>query len=262
MAATAAKLYYQEQQQQQQEQQELVVGSSTTTVTTAEAPNEPAAAEVEPAAKAGEWGKWAGKWDGKWDGEGEWEEDDDEWDEDWDRLHDDGPMYASGSGSAKAAALASKFDSMIKLEPMSRGGGGALSQSAGKSMAQAERKVEAAKHQGLTRDERATTDQVLDPRTRMILFKLINSGTIESINGCVSTGKEANVYHAFGPECELAVKVYKTSILIFKDRDRYVSGEFRFRHGYCKSNPRKMVRMWFGPHLGEVRRAPRRAVLV
>lgn len=40
------------------------------------------------------------------------------------------------------------------------------------------------------------------------------------------------------------LQVYKTSILIFKDRDKYVSGEFRFRHGYCKHNPRKMVKTW------------------
>jgi serine/threonine-protein kinase RIO1 len=25
---------------------------------------------------------------------------------------------------------------------------------------------------------------------------------------------------------------------------RYVSGDFRFRNGYCRSNPRKMVKMW------------------
>lgn len=36
----------------------------------------------------------------------------------------------------------------------------------------------------------------MDPRTRLILFKLVNSGFCESVNGCVSTGKEANVYHA------------------------------------------------------------------
>jgi serine/threonine-protein kinase RIO1 len=41
-----------------------------------------------------------------------------------------------------------------------------------------------------------------------------------------------------------AIKVFKTSILVFKDRDKYVTGEFRFRRGYCKSNPRKMVRLW------------------
>ncbi len=38
-------------------------------------------------------------------------------------------------------------------------------------------------------------EQVMDPRTRMILFKLLNRGFISEINGCISTGKEANVYH-------------------------------------------------------------------
>lgn len=93
--------------------------------------------------------------------------------------------------------------------------------------------------------DRATTDQVLDPRTRMILFKMINRGVIHEINGCISTGKEANVYHAFNEEEEhRAIKIYKTSILVFKDRDRYVSGEFRFRSGYSRHNPRKMVKVW------------------
>eukprot|EP01059_Diplonema_ambulator_P005778 TRINITY_DN15563_c0_g1_i1.p1 TRINITY_DN15563_c0_g1~~TRINITY_DN15563_c0_g1_i1.p1 ORF type:complete len:524 (+),score=208.39 TRINITY_DN15563_c0_g1_i1:37-1572(+) len=94
------------------------------------------------------------------------------------------------------------------------------------------------------KSERATTEQVMDPRTRIILFKLVNAGWLESINGCVSTGKEANVYHATGKTGDHAIKVYKTSILVFKDRDKYVSGEHRFRKGYCKSNPRKMVRTW------------------
>uniref|UniRef100_A0A8C8J0Y1 Serine/threonine-protein kinase RIO1 n=1 Tax=Oncorhynchus tshawytscha TaxID=74940 RepID=A0A8C8J0Y1_ONCTS len=86
---------------------------------------------------------------------------------------------------------------------------------------------------------------VLDPRTRMILFKMLSRGVISEINGCISTGKEANVYHATTANGESrAIKIYKTSILLFKDRDKYVSGEFRFRHGYCKGNPRKMVRTW------------------
>lgn len=107
--------------------------------------------------------------------------------------------------------------------------------------------------------DRATVQGVLDPRTMIILYKMVNRGLLESVNGCVSTGKEANVYHATtaahpssGPssngepaaKASLALKIYKTSILVFKDRDRYVSGEFRFRHGYAKHNPRKMVRLW------------------
>ncbi|KAL4623446.1 serine/threonine-protein kinase RIO1 [Arapaima gigas] len=95
------------------------------------------------------------------------------------------------------------------------------------------------------KSDRATVEQVLDPRTRMILFKMLSRGVISEINGCISTGKEANVYHATTPQGESrAIKIYKTSILLFKDRDKYVSGEFRFRHGYCKGNPRKMVRTW------------------
>uniref|UniRef100_A0A8C5FQK1 Serine/threonine-protein kinase RIO1 n=1 Tax=Gadus morhua TaxID=8049 RepID=A0A8C5FQK1_GADMO len=95
------------------------------------------------------------------------------------------------------------------------------------------------------KSDRATVEQVLDPRTRMILFKMLSRGIISEINGCISTGKEANVYHATTAAGEnRAIKIYKTSILLFKDRDKYVSGEFRFRHGYCKGNPRKMVRTW------------------
>ena len=57
----------------------------------------------------------------------------------------------------------------------------------------------------------------------MILFKLINRGVLDHVNGCISTGKEANVYHAVGGEGQqLAIKIYKTSILVFKDRDRFL----------------------------------------
>jgi len=95
------------------------------------------------------------------------------------------------------------------------------------------------------KSDRATSEQVLDPRTRMILFKFLNQGIMDELNGCLSTGKEANVYHGKTKEGEeRAVKVYKTSILVFKDRDRYVTGEFRFRRGYAKHNPRKMVKVW------------------
>lgn len=40
------------------------------------------------------------------------------------------------------------------------------------------------------KSDRATVEQVLDPRTRIILFKMLNRNVIYEINGCVSTGKE------------------------------------------------------------------------
>ncbi|ORY98935.1 RIO1 family-domain-containing protein [Syncephalastrum racemosum] len=105
------------------------------------------------------------------------------------------------------------------------------------------------------KSDRATVEQVLDPRTRIILFKMLNRGIFYEINGCISTGKEANVYHAVTEDGQhRAIKVYKTSILTFKDRDRYVTGEFRFRHGYSKSNPRKMVKVWAEKEMRNLRR--------
>jgi len=107
------------------------------------------------------------------------------------------------------------------------------------------------------KNDRATVDQVLDPRTLIVLHKMVKNQKLDQIFGCLSTGKEANVYLAEGhmdlntmelkseeTKFEFAIKVFKTSILIFKDRERYVSGEFRFRKGHCKSNPRKMVKLW------------------
>ena len=109
------------------------------------------------------------------------------------------------------------------------------------------------KNQG--RDDRATSEQVMDPRTRLILFKLLSNGFLAEIDGCLSTGKEANVYYARGYEGqEYAVKIFKTSILVFKDRDKYVSGEHRFRNGYCRSNPRKMVKTWAEKEMRNLKR--------
>ena len=135
-----------------------------------------------------------------------------------------------------------KFGNRIKVE---RYEGPKLSNKAANVLIQANKKLENERMRAKDKADRATVEQVLDPRTRMILFKILNKGVICEINGCISTGKEANVYHATNADGhERAVKVYKTSILIFKDRDRYVTGEFRFRHGYCKHNPRKMVKTW------------------
>ncbi|KAI6129736.1 RIO1-domain-containing protein [Pisolithus croceorrhizus] len=104
------------------------------------------------------------------------------------------------------------------------------------------------------KSDRATSELVLDPRTRLVLFKMIGRGLIQEVNGCVSTGKEANVYHAVTPDSKhLALKIYKTSILVFKDRDRYVTGEHRFRHGYSR-NPRKMVRLWAEKEMRNLKR--------
>ncbi|XP_055320124.1 serine/threonine-protein kinase RIO1 [Sitodiplosis mosellana] len=138
--------------------------------------------------------------------------------------------------------LFKKYTNKINVEKYE---GPQLPNSAINTLLESNRKAEADRYRAKDKHDRATAEQVMDPRTRMILFKLLNRGLITEINGCISTGKEANVYHATSKtDAEYAIKIYKTSILVFKDRDKYVSGEFRFRSGYCRHNPRKMVRTW------------------
>lgn len=149
----------------------------------------------------------------------------------------------SDSSSAKMSTPADKvlrkFENKINLDKLN------VTDSVINKVTEKSRQKEADMYRIKDKADRATVEQVLDPRTRMILFKMLTRGIITEINGCISTGKEANVYHASTADGESrAIKIYKTSILVFKDRDKYVSGEFRFRHGYCKGNPRKMVKTW------------------
>jgi RIO kinase 1 len=108
--------------------------------------------------------------------------------------------------------------------------------------------------------DRATSEQVLDQRTRMILLQMINRGFVSEVHGAISTGKEANVYGAVLLDAETAtpiqraIKVYKTSILVFKDRERYITGEHRFKGGFDKGNNRKMVKLWAEKEYRNLRR--------
>jgi RIO kinase 1 len=52
------------------------------------------------------------------------------------------------------------------------------------------RKMPSASANQKDKSDRATSEQVLDPRTRLILFKMIGRGLMQEVNGCVSTGKE------------------------------------------------------------------------
>ena len=73
-------------------------------------------------------------------------------------------------------------------------------------------------------------ESVFDDQTRMVVFKLISKGILKEISFVVSTGKEANVYHAYGYEGEeLAVKIYRTTTAEFRRNWMYVEGDPRFK---------------------------------
>ncbi|KAJ2455765.1 Serine/threonine-protein kinase rio1 [Coemansia sp. RSA 2336] len=159
------------------------------------------------------------------------------------------PKAITSQAMPKSVDL-SKYASRIKLEEVGNRNGDQSVALGGSRKAQG---VSAGPRKD--KADRATTEQVLDPRTRIILFKMLNQGLIYEINGCISTGKEANVYHAVTEGGEhRAIKIYKTSILVFKDRDRYVTGEHRFRYGYSRHNPRKMVRLWAEKEMRNLKR--------
>lgn len=95
---------------------------------------------------------------------------------------------------------------------------------------------------------RATRQGVLDDRTDAVLRELIRLEYVTEVHGVVSTGKEANVYGAVllgrddEPPTYRALKIYKTRILAFKDRERYIEGEYRFQKGATKGYA--MVQLW------------------
>ena len=106
--------------------------------------------------------------------------------------------------------------------------------------------------------DKSTAEQAIDPKTKVLLFKMVNGGILDGINGVISTGKEAVILHADGgpgPEesqsdeplnvpKEVAIKVFKTTLNEFKNRDKYIKDDFRFRDRFSKQNPRKVIHMW------------------
>jgi len=107
---------------------------------------------------------------------------------------------------------------------------------------------------------------------------------LESVNGIVSSGKEAVVLHADGgcmgedetegadevrlaggtdivPK-ECAVKVFKTSIQEFKKRQQYIEDDYRFRDKHGKWNPRKLVHLWAEKELHNLMKMRKAGILV
>lgn len=77
-------------------------------------------------------------------------------------------------------------------------------------------------------------DEVFDTSTLMALYKLSSKGYLDALGGTVSTGKEANVFHALrvqdDKEQELAIKIYRINNSNFKAMQEYLIGDVRFRN--------------------------------
>uniref|UniRef100_A0A2K5JBE1 Serine/threonine-protein kinase RIO3 n=1 Tax=Colobus angolensis palliatus TaxID=336983 RepID=A0A2K5JBE1_COLAP len=120
--------------------------------------------------------------------------------------------------------------------------------------------------------EHSTAEKAVDPKTRLLMYKMVNSGMLETITGCISTGKESVVFHAYGGSMEdekedskvipteCAIKVFKTTLNEFKNRDKYIKDDFRFKDRFSKLNPRKIIRMWAEKEMHNLARMQRAGI--
>src|SRR5581483_79119 len=101
-------------------------------------------------------------------------------------------------------------------------------------------KVEARKRSD---EDRKTLDEVFDKPTLLVLYKFISNGYLETIDYPLSTGKEANVFHATTPQGgSLAVKIFRTNTATFRSFMTYIAGDPRF--GHVRPNRRDIVYVW------------------
>lgn len=105
------------------------------------------------------------------------------------------------------------------------------------------------------KEDRATAEFGLDEYTRLLLYKMINQELLDAVNGVVSIGKEAVILHADGNinygqdegrhlPAECAIKVFKTTLSEFKQRDKYIKDDHRFKDRMGKQSARKTVHLW------------------
>jgi RIO kinase 1 len=102
-------------------------------------------------------------------------------------------------------------------------------------------------------DQFKVEDSVFDEATLGALYKLVQDGYIDAFGGPLSTGKEANVYLAQGPDDEVAVKVYRINASDFRTMRDYLDGDPRFEG--IGSDKKKVVVAWTKKEFANLERA-------
>lgn len=86
-------------------------------------------------------------------------------------------------------------------------------------------------------------DGVFDKAALMTLYGLIKAGKIETVEGIVSTGKEANVFWGYTPEGrEVAIKIHRITAATFKNLWQYLIRDPRYKN--IRKNHRHVVYGW------------------
>src|SRR2546423_7294186 len=93
-----------------------------------------------------------------------------------------------------------------------------------------ETQVDALRTREKDSETRKTYDEVFDHAALLTIAELITDGVISTLDYPVSTGKEANVFHATDPDGRAkAVKIYRINTATFRNIALYIEGDPRFK---------------------------------
>jgi len=102
--------------------------------------------------------------------------------------------------------------------------------------------------------KRAAVESVFDERTVFHLNKLLVNGPLDTIEGIISAGKEANVYLAYDLNGnEVALKIYKIDRNTSKWMRNYIVGDPRFKK--MPNNISKLIYLWAKKEYKNLKRA-------
>ncbi|KAJ8965126.1 hypothetical protein NQ314_004351 [Rhamnusium bicolor] len=112
------------------------------------------------------------------------------------------------------------------------------------------------------KEDHATAIFGMDQFTRLLIFKMINSQLLQSVNGVISIDSDPSFPKATEPlpkECVL--KVFKTTLSEFKQRDKYIKNDYRFKDRIGKQTARKTVHIWAEKEMANLMRLRRAGIL-
>jgi RIO kinase 1 len=92
-------------------------------------------------------------------------------------------------------------------------------------------------------DDLEVVEEVFEKNVLINLNHLFRTGYLKSLNGVISTGKEARIYWGIAnDDTTIAVKIYLVSTVEFKKRLPYIAGDPRFKK--IKKGTRNLIELW------------------
>ncbi|RJS98453.1 serine/threonine-protein kinase Rio1 [Halococcus sp. IIIV-5B] len=101
---------------------------------------------------------------------------------------------------------------------------------------------------------------VFDEATLLALYRLVHHGHVDAFGGPISTGKEAHVFLAAGPDADVAVKIYRINASDFTQMRQYLEGDPRFDD--IGGKKKKVVLAWVTKEFANLKRAQAAGVRV